>query len=171
MLPKILRILFFLSLSLIISGCSVTTLDIVHNSKTKTTIVNIGNEKKYQIDNSELVGLKDGAETPYSGGYEIERYLSEGVCNNILFQKLPPLQGKSYYGSFAKEDIYKQFKGYNCSTEVVDGLEFHDCESRYAVIYEDYRIKDGFLSEKKYLYTDSKECFNNLKLTALKKIN
>lgn len=171
MFLNIVKILSISTVLLFIVGCSKSTLDLTHNVNTKITTLDIGDDKKYQINDSKRLVNKSRAASFNRASSSKEIYNSQGICSSFMFVKLPPLGRNMYYNSFAKADVYKMHKGKTCNTEEIDGLEFHSCENKYAITYEDVSPDEGYLYEKRYLYMNSKKCFDDIKKTIkLKKV-
>jgi hypothetical protein len=155
--------LFLISfLTLFITGCSISTLNVIHDNNNKSTTIDMGDEKTFTIQNSKMTTQNNASNSIYTSGVSSEIYTSDSVCSDILFQKLPRLEGNHYYSTFSKADVYNIYKDSSCSTDKIAKLEFHDCKKKFAITYEDSN-EEGFRVEKRYLFIKDKECFNKIK--------
>ncbi len=162
------KIIFIGLVALLLSGCSRSTLELKHDSKQKVTTVKLGENKTYQLNNSRKESKIKGHKSLSRNLSQEEVYTSKDVCNKLHFTTFPPLDRNQFYLTTAKKDVYKRFNYFICTTQSVSGLDFHDCEAKYVITYERYN-PEGHRTEKRYLTTDDKKCFEKLKKVALSK--
>lgn len=145
-------------------GCG-KQLNVIYNKDKDQTKIELA-EKSYILEDSKEIRNSSVNMNPFekiSGSITTSYSSKQSVCSNIRFMKYPRLAHRMYYLSSAQEDIYKQYKN-NCTTEKIDGLEYHDCKFNY-VITQDITGQYG-VAEKKYLTLNNKLCFNKLKAIA-----
>lgn len=146
----------------LITGCSVANLDSTYDKNKQTTYIQLGTDKTYIIPNSKKIVKRNSHKSLYVANSSIDVFTADGICSNFLIRKAPPLEGDAYYTTQAKSDVYKSFGKTNCTTQEINGLEFHDCKYKYAITY-DRQDNDGFLTEKRYLYIQNEQCFEDIK--------
>ena len=128
MLKYTAKILLFMILLFIIVGCSQSNLEVSHNINSKTTYINLGKDKIYKIHDSKQIINRNYNGSLNEGSSKTRIFKSTGICRKFRFQELLPLGKNMYYSSFAKEDIYNIYKNLDCTTEIINGLEFHNCK-------------------------------------------